>query len=74
MKIIIDTHIFLWALSDPARISKSKRSALESLSNTIYEYPSVYVILAKLVLAKAGSGDPDFCLAAYPWIPGLSQE
>ncbi len=36
MNIIIDTHIFLWALSDPYRISKAKRLALEDLSNTIY--------------------------------------
>lgn len=36
MKIIIDTHIFLWALSDPARISKAKTTELKSLANTIY--------------------------------------
>ncbi len=36
MNIIIDTHIFLWALSDPDRIAEDKRMALEDLSNTIY--------------------------------------
>jgi len=36
MNIIIDTHIFLWALSDPLRLTDAKRSALEDLSNTIY--------------------------------------
>ncbi|MDY6974292.1 MAG: type II toxin-antitoxin system VapC family toxin [Thermodesulfobacteriota bacterium] len=36
MNIIVDTHIFLWALSDPNKISDAKRSALEDLSNTIY--------------------------------------
>jgi PIN domain nuclease of toxin-antitoxin system len=36
MNIIIDTHIFLWALSDPYKISDAKRSVLEDLSNTIY--------------------------------------
>jgi PIN domain nuclease of toxin-antitoxin system len=36
MNIIIDTHIFLWALSDPSKISDAKRLALEDLSNTIY--------------------------------------
>ena len=36
MNIIIDTHIFLWALSDPTRLNDAKRSALEDLSNTIY--------------------------------------
>ena len=36
MNIIIDTHIFLWALSNPLRLTDAKRSALEDLSNTIY--------------------------------------
>jgi PIN domain nuclease of toxin-antitoxin system len=36
MNIIIDTHIFLWALSDPSKLSDSKCSVLEDLSNTIY--------------------------------------
>ncbi|MCG6879158.1 MAG: type II toxin-antitoxin system VapC family toxin [Deltaproteobacteria bacterium] len=36
MKIIIDTHIFLWALGEPEKINDAKRSALEDLSNTIY--------------------------------------
>ena len=36
MNIIIDTHIFLWALSYPEKIKVAKRSALEDLSNTIY--------------------------------------
>lgn len=36
MNIIMDTHIFLWALSDPDRIDDEKRSALEDLANTVY--------------------------------------
>ena len=36
MNIIIDTHIFLWALSEPYKISDAKRAALEDLSNTIF--------------------------------------
>lgn len=36
MNIIIDTHIFLWALGEPDKINDVKRSALEDLSNTIY--------------------------------------
>ena len=36
MKIIIDTHIFLWALSDPSKLTKNRRDQLELLSNTIY--------------------------------------
>jgi len=36
MNIIIDTHIFLWALSAPGRLTDERRSVLEDLSNTIY--------------------------------------
>ena len=36
MNIIVDTPIFLWALAEPLRLTESKRSALEDLSNTIY--------------------------------------
>ena len=36
MKIIIDTHIFLWALAEPSKIKKSKLEQLRLMSNTIY--------------------------------------
>ena len=36
MKLIIDTHIFLWALSNPKHIAESKRAELQTLSNTIF--------------------------------------
>ncbi|OIQ00804.1 MAG: hypothetical protein AUK35_01070 [Zetaproteobacteria bacterium CG2_30_46_52] len=36
MNIIIDTHIFLWALADPQKISETKRRELETATNTIY--------------------------------------
>jgi len=36
MKIIIDTHIFLWSLANPTRIAKHKLNELESQTNIIY--------------------------------------
>jgi len=36
MNIIIDTHIFLWSLSEPDKIDAAKRAELETRSNTIY--------------------------------------
>jgi PIN domain nuclease of toxin-antitoxin system len=36
MKIIIDTHIFLWSLSDPSRIAEQKVRELELPTNIIY--------------------------------------
>jgi PIN domain nuclease of toxin-antitoxin system len=36
LNIIIDTHIFLWALADPLRINEKKRSLLEDPLNNIF--------------------------------------
>ena len=36
MKIILDTHIFLWALAEPRKIAKEKVAEIKDLSNTIY--------------------------------------
>jgi len=36
MKILIDTHIFLWAISDTKKLSSKHKQALLTLSNTIY--------------------------------------
>ncbi len=53
MKIIIDTHIYLWALGEPEKIDDEKRSALEDLSNTIYVSAiSIAEIMIKASLQK----------------------
>ena len=36
MKIIIDTHIFLWILSSPEKINNQRTEILKLISNTIY--------------------------------------
>ncbi|CAA6806506.1 MAG: Unknown protein [uncultured Campylobacterales bacterium] len=36
MKIILDTHIFLWSVSYPEKISKHRSSILNSQSNVVY--------------------------------------
>ena len=36
MKLILDTHVFLWSLSNPGRIPKAKRLVIESMSNEVY--------------------------------------
>ena len=53
MNIIIDTHIFLWALSTPLKLSDEKRSALEDLSNSIYlSSISIAELMIKASLGK----------------------
>jgi PIN domain nuclease of toxin-antitoxin system len=36
MRMILDTHIFLWALAEPHRIPEKKRAEIESSANTVY--------------------------------------
>ncbi|MBN2340386.1 MAG: type II toxin-antitoxin system VapC family toxin [Deltaproteobacteria bacterium] len=36
MNIIIDTHIFLWALSEPEKISEQRRVELQTLANVVH--------------------------------------
>lgn len=36
MKIILDTHMFLWALADPERIATNKRYAIETQANMVF--------------------------------------
>ncbi|MCF6262348.1 MAG: type II toxin-antitoxin system VapC family toxin [Xanthomonadales bacterium] len=53
MKIILDTHIFLWALASPEKLSKKKLFALEALPNTIYiSSISIAEIMIKASLGK----------------------
>ena len=35
MKILLDTHVFLWALGEPSKLSDKQRFEIESLSNII---------------------------------------
>ncbi|BBO68389.1 twitching motility protein PilT [Desulfosarcina alkanivorans] len=58
MKIIIDTHIYLWALAEPFRLSDPKRSALEDLANTIYL--SAVSIAELMIKASIGKIQIDF--------------
>jgi PIN domain nuclease of toxin-antitoxin system len=53
MKIIIDTHIFLWALSDPSKITRKKLNILESPTNIIYVSSiSIAEIMIKASIGK----------------------
>jgi len=53
LNIIIDTHIFLWALSDPSRLSERHLAELETPANTIWlSSVSVTEIMIKASIGK----------------------
>ena len=60
MKIILDTHIFLWALSDPGKIDPAKMAEIQTLANTIFiSSISIAEIMIKSSLNKLNiSFDP----------------
>lgn len=52
MKLLLDTHIWIWALLDPTRLSTDVRSALESPDNEVWLSP--ISVWEALVLAERG--------------------
>ena len=36
MKLLLDTHIYLWALSEPNQLSPKQVTAMEDPTNTVY--------------------------------------
>jgi PIN domain nuclease of toxin-antitoxin system len=52
LKLLLDTHIWLWSLLEPARLSKRVRAALRRTANELWLSPiSVWELL---VLAERG--------------------
>ena len=53
MRILIDTHVFVWAVAAPERLSPRQRSELESRANIVYlSSVSVAEIMIKASLGK----------------------
>ena len=52
MKLLLDTHIFLWALSENNRLSKKQIFAMEDPMNTVYVSS---IVIAEIVI-KASLG------------------
>jgi PIN domain nuclease of toxin-antitoxin system len=53
VKLLLDTHTFLWAISDPARIPAAQRDHIESVANIVYvSAVSVAEIMIKASIGK----------------------
>ena len=56
MILLLDTHLLLWAVSEPERLSREARSLLEDLENQlVFSVASLWEIAI-----KRGLGRPDF--------------
>jgi PIN domain nuclease of toxin-antitoxin system len=39
MRLLLDTHVFLWALAEPKKLSTKARNAITKLENPVYMSP-----------------------------------
>jgi PIN domain nuclease of toxin-antitoxin system len=71
MNIIIDTHIFLWALSDPKKIDPHRLDELQTPANTIYV--SSISIAEIAIKASIGKLSTDFDAVKMIEMSGFEQ-
>jgi PIN domain nuclease of toxin-antitoxin system len=66
MKLLLDTHILLWAAGDPHKIKPQMRALIEDEANTLhYSAASLWEIVIKNRLGRSDfSVDPDIFRAA----------
>lgn len=67
MKLLLDTHILLWAAGEPERLPETASSLIEDQSNTLYfSSASIWEIVIKNAL-----GRPDFAVNVRALLKGL---
>ena len=71
MKLLLDTHVLLWALLEPGKLSPELRNALEDSGNTlVVSAASAWEIATKWRLGKlqhAGSVVENYAMALHVW-------
>ncbi|MGB0722917.1 MAG: type II toxin-antitoxin system VapC family toxin [Gammaproteobacteria bacterium] len=69
MKLLLDTHVFLWAIAQPDKLSAHHTLALETPTNSVF-LSSISV--AEIVIkASIGKLDADFDIAAAAQAAGF---
>jgi len=64
MKLLLDTHILLWALSDPDKLSSPVQEMLDDDANQLYfSVATVWEIAIKAARHKSFQVDPSFLRA-----------
>ena len=65
MKLLLDTHVLLWAVSEPDRLTAAARDALEDGTNDIF----VSVVTAWEIAIKQSLGKLELSKPAEQWLP-----
>ncbi len=63
MRLLLDTHIFLWAVSGSARLKSTTRRLIESADQVYVSAASIWEVAIKAGLGKI-EADPDALIAA----------
>ena len=58
MRLLLDTHAFLWFIDDNPRLSSSAKSLLESHNDLLLSTASLWEIAIKFSLGKLGLPEP----------------
>jgi len=67
VKLLLDTHVVLWAATEPARLAPHARSAIEDGANDVFlSVVSAWEIAIKQSLGKLELPDP-----AEAWLPAV---
>ena len=71
MHILLDTHIFLWAVADPTRLSEERLQAIQTRANDVFvSAVSVTEIVIKASLGKISADfDPAEMIVATGFEP-----
>lgn len=55
MRLLLDTHLLIWAMGDPGRLSTSLRERLEDPANTlVFSVASLWELVIKAGLGREG--------------------
>jgi PIN domain nuclease of toxin-antitoxin system len=67
VKLLLDTHVVLWAAVDPDRLAEETREAIEDGANDVY----VSAISAWKIAIKQSLGKLTLDRAAEQWLPDV---
>lgn len=65
MKLLLDTHVLLWAASDPDQLTAAARDGLEDGTNDVF----VSVVSAWEIAIKQSLGKLELAKPAEQWLP-----
>jgi PIN domain nuclease of toxin-antitoxin system len=67
VKLLLDTHVLLWAATDPGRLSAEARAVLEDGANDVF----VSVVTAWEIAIKQSLAKLDLPRPAEQWLPDV---